>query len=144
MGSEMCIRDRLFTFSHNVSSTLLLCHRDTSAHCRPPPDYWYTYFLFLADPDPLQEIAVSAFSRSPLGRAHTFSSRYIIPQNVLPLSPFLTLAFPFFLSFLLLLSCTPKLLHGQYFFLFSSYLLPFFIDYVILPCPSSPFRYFLP
>ena len=61
-----------FTFSHYVSSTLLRCHKCTSVHHLPPPlDYWYArYLFFLASPGPLHEIAVSAFSRSPLGRAY--------------------------------------------------------------------------
>ena len=43
-------------------------------HPRPPPlDYWYISFFFLVGPGPLHEIAVSAFSCSPLGRANTFS-----------------------------------------------------------------------
>ena len=46
----------------------MLCHKDTSVHPLPPPlNYWYTSFFFLAGPDPLHEIAVSAFSRMSLG-----------------------------------------------------------------------------
>ena len=78
----------------------------------PPPDYWYISFFFLVGPDPLHEIAVTAFSRSPLGCADTFSFQYLpstprISQSIYPLSPrFLAVAFPFLLSLLLLLSCT--------------------------------------
>ena len=43
----------------------------------PPPDYWYISFVFLVVPGPLHEIAASAFSRSPLGRADTFTFQYI-------------------------------------------------------------------
>ena len=45
-----------------------------------------------------------------------------ISVSIPPLLPyFLSLAFPFLLSFLLLLSCTLELLYGQYLFLVSSY-----------------------
>ena len=44
----------------------------------PPLDFWYTSFFFLAGPCPLHEIAVSAFSRSPLGRANTFSFLFLL------------------------------------------------------------------
>ena len=44
----------------------------------PPPDYWHTSFFFLAGPGPLHEIAVTAFSRSPLGRANTFSFLFLL------------------------------------------------------------------
>ena len=54
--------------------SLLLCHTGTSVHlCPPPLSYWYASFLFLAGPGHLNEIAVSAFSRSPLGDANAFS-----------------------------------------------------------------------
>ena len=39
----------------------------------PPPGHWYISFFFLAGPDHLREIAVSAFSRSLSRRANTFS-----------------------------------------------------------------------
>ena len=70
--------------------------------------------LVFVGPGPLHEIAFSAFSRSPLGRAERFHS-YIFPQlpvlrtsrKASPLSPhFSALAFPFLLFFILLLSCT--------------------------------------
>ena len=38
----------------------------------PPTDYWYTPSLFLAGPGALHENALSAFSRSQLGRANNF------------------------------------------------------------------------
>ena len=95
--------------------TPLLCHKSTSLHLLLPPlDYWYTSFFFLAGPGPLHEIAVSAFSRSPLGRANNYSILLLLltpakSLSVPPLSPcFLELAFPLFLSFFLLLSCTPQ------------------------------------
>ena len=47
----------------------------------PPPGFWYTPFFFLAGPSSLHEIAVSAFQRSPLGRANTFS---FLPLRVTP------------------------------------------------------------
>ena len=84
---------------------LLLCHKricaSTSSSSRP-----LVYLFFLAGPGRLREIAVSAFSRSPLGRANTFSflSLRSIPRislNVLPIPPcFLALliAFPLFIS----------------------------------------------
>ena len=94
---------------------------------------------------------VSALSRSPLGRANTFSflSDTLAPRlsaSVPPLSPcLLTLAFPLLLSFLLLVSLVPrKLLHGQCLCLVSSYILPYFLDYATPPYSSSPFCYFLP
>ena len=61
-------------------------------HPRPPPlDYLFISF-FLVGPGPLHEIAFSAFSRSPLGRANTFSFQYLpstprISLSVSPLSP---------------------------------------------------------
>ena len=97
--------------------SLLLCHTGTSVRLHPPPGYWYTSFFFMqAGPGSLHELAVSAFSRSPLGRANTLS--FLIPSLNPPcvylkcsshISPcFSALAFPFFLSFLLLLSCTSQ------------------------------------
>ena len=84
---------------HYVSHSLLLCHRGTSARLLPL-DYWFTSFFFLAGPDPLHEIVVSAFSRRPLGRANTFSFLCLLvtPVNLLRVPPpspcFLALAFP--------------------------------------------------
>ena len=63
------------------------------------------YLSFLAGPNPLHEIAVSALSRKPLGRANTFSFLVLLLtprkyQSVPPLSPcFLALAFPLLPSF---------------------------------------------
>ena len=58
---------------------LWVCHKGTSVLIPPlPPDYWHTSFIFLAGPGPLHEIAVSAFSRSPLGRANTFSFLFLL------------------------------------------------------------------
>ena len=63
-----------------VSSTLLLlCHTGTSVHLLPPPPgYWYTSFFFMAGPGHPHQIAVSAFSQSPLGRANTCSFLYLL------------------------------------------------------------------
>ena len=79
--------------SHYVSCTLLLCHKGTSVHLLPPPlDYCYTSFFFRAGPGPPHKITASGFSRSPLGRANTFSFLYIssltprMYRNVPPLS----------------------------------------------------------
>ena len=118
--------------------SLLLCHKGTSVlFPPPPPDYWPTSFFFLAGPGPLHEIAVSAFLRSPLGRANSFSFLFLllIPRkslSVSPLSPcFLALAFPLFLYFLLLLSCTPQTS------LWTVYLLGFLLQ----PCVLSRLCY---
>ena len=43
----------------------------------PPPSYWCIPFFFQVGPCPLHEIAVPAFSRSPLGCADTFSFQYL-------------------------------------------------------------------
>ena len=62
-------------------------------HPRPAtPDYWCVSLFFLVGPGPVHEIAVSAFSRSPLGRANTFSFQYLsstpcISPSASPLSP---------------------------------------------------------
>ena len=89
-------------------------------HLPPPPvRYWYTSFFFLAGPGPRHEIAVSAFWRSPLGRANTFSFLFLIltPRKSLLsviskvfLLHFVSypLTFAFLRSFLLFLSCTPQ------------------------------------
>ena len=88
-----------------VLIALLICHKRTSVHrLPPPPDYRYASLFFLAGPVPIHEIAVSAFSSSPLGRVNTSSFQCLllsssIAPNVLPLPPsYLPLAFPFFLS----------------------------------------------
>ena len=87
-------------------------------------------------------------SLCPLGRTITFPFQTLLftsrtSPDVIFLSPcFLTLADLFFLSIILLLSCTPQRLHGQCSW-FLSYLLPHFIDYVISPYSSSHFRYVL-
>ena len=58
--------------------SLLLCLKGTSVNLLPPPlDYRLAYPFFLAGPGPQHEIAVSAFSRSPLGRVDTFSFLYL-------------------------------------------------------------------
>ena len=62
-------------FHYYSKYCLLLCHTGTSVlMLLPPPGYyWYTSFFFLAVPDHFRKIAVSTFSRSPSGRANTFS-----------------------------------------------------------------------
>ena len=59
--------------------SVVLCHTGTYLHPRRPPEDWYMFLFFLVGPGPLHEIrnAVSAFSRSPLGRANMFSSQYL-------------------------------------------------------------------
>ena len=95
--------------------SLFLCHAGTSMHLfPPPPGYWYTAFFFLACPSHLHESTASAFTRSPLGLANTFSFIFlasiprISPSVFLILPCFVALAFPFFLSFLLILPCTTQ------------------------------------
>ena len=126
------------------------------------------HILFLAGPGPVHEIAVSTFSRSPLlGCAHVILFHFSLPSilrislsSVPPLSPcFLALACPLFISFLFSSVLYPaNLLYSYYsisclfpltsivlpYFLVSSPILSYFLDYAI-PCGSgSPFGYFLP
>ena len=91
--------------------SLLLCHKATSVHLPPPPDNWYTYFFFLAGPRPQHEVAVSEFWRSPVGHTNTFSilSSRISLECSSSFTLFSALVVPFFLSFPLLLSCTPQI-----------------------------------
>ena len=100
------------------------CRSRSSLHISHSPTVWVLlycfattahlcYFLllpttgiplspFLAGPGPLHEIAVSAFLRSPLGRANTFSFLFLfltlrqsLKWNISSLSPWiLALAFP--------------------------------------------------
>ena len=84
---------------------LLLCHTGTPVHLlRPPPGYWYTSFFFLAGPGYLLEIAVAAFSRSPLGCANTLSFLLLRPISRTSLKCF------FFRFHLLFLSANLSLL----------------------------------
>ena len=112
----------------------------------PPPGYCYASFFVLAGPGHLHEIAVSAFTRSPLGRANKYSmlSLRLIPRMPIRVSPisrcFSALAFPFFHLYL----TPPKLPRGHHLFLVSSYNLPYFLNYAIPPYSSSPSCYFLP
>ena len=66
----------VFTFSRFVGSTLA-CVATRTALCAffllHPNYYRRTSFFVLAGPGPLHENAVPAVSRSPLGRANTFS-----------------------------------------------------------------------
>ena len=99
-----------------------------------------TTIFFLAGPGNLHEIAVSAFSRSPSGRANTFS--FLTPRISVsaPHSPqFLALVFPSFCPFFCCCLVPPKLLYGQHLFLVSSNTLPYFLDYASPPYSSSPF-----
>ena len=59
-----------FTFSHYVSSTYSISLPKGNI-CASPSSRLLVYciYFFLAGPGPLPEIAVSSFSRSPLGRA---------------------------------------------------------------------------
>ena len=117
------------------SYSLLLCHTGTYVHARPrPPDYCCVFFL--VGPGRLHEIAVSAFSRSQLGGANTFSFKYLpsTPRITLrdsPRSPYFSaLTFPF--SSIIYFT---SVLYPPNFFIDSiSYWsppLPYFLDYVI-------------
>ena len=127
-----------------------VCHKGTSVLFPPPPDYWHTSFVCLAGPGPLHEIAVSAFSRSPLGREHTSSFLFLqlTPRKSLECSSSFTLLHSASLSLISIfsfLSCTPQTsLWTVYIFLVSSNILPYFLDYAIPPYSSSPFCYLLP
>lgn len=68
------------------------------------PDRWYTTVFFLAGPGPQPVIAVSTFSRSPLGRTEMSSSfSSLSPPHVARCSSWST--FRLGSSFPLLLSC---------------------------------------
>ena len=75
-------------------------------HLLPPPPGYYTplFFWQVQVIYQVHEVAVLAFSRSPLGRANTFSFIILLStprraRSVSPIPPcFLALAFPFFLS----------------------------------------------
>ena len=97
---------------------LLLCHKGTSvcgSFLLLSTIYWYTSFFFLGGPGPLHEIAVSAFSRNPLGRAFTFSFQsFQLTPCVSLLFGLMSSSFALFLSasvslqsFHSYLSCTP-------------------------------------
>ena len=106
--------------------------------------------LLLVGPGPLHDIAVSAFSRSPLGRADTFLFQFLLstPRISLSDSPlslfFLVLAFPFYYLFYICL-VPAKLRYRQYQVpLLGSPLHPsIFLDYVIPSYSSSPYCHFL-
>ena len=100
-----------FTSSHYVSS-IIYCF-STRAHLSvlfppPSPDYWHASFFFLAGPGPLHEIAVSAFSRSPLGRANTFSFLFLLlpPRKSFKCSSSFTLFLSASLSLIFIFSFT--------------------------------------
>ena len=127
----------------------LRCHKGSSLRLVPPPsDYWYTPFFFLASPGPLHENAVSAFSRSPLDRANTFSflsvilaprtslnvlrtSRCLLALASLSLSCIISFASVLYLANLSIMDSTSSLV--------TSWLRPYFFDYAITPYSSSPF-----
>ena len=116
----------------------------------PPPDYWYTCLFLLSgrSRSPTRNCSFSVFAQS-MGPCKylSFLSLSVTSRtslNVLPFPPcFLTLAFFFSLPFLLLLDCTqgsPWTVSLPGF----PYFLPYLIVYVVEPCSSSPFGYFLP
>ena len=115
----------------------LHCHKGTSV--RPPPNYWYTSFFFLAGLGPLHEIAVSALSQS-IGpcKYSLFPISSLTPRiylHVLPLSRYsLALPAPLIISLFSLIYCIPKVLYGLYLVLVSSK-----TDSTIAPSRTSEF-----
>ena len=100
--------------------------------------------LFLAGPGPLHERAFSAPSCGPFGRANTFSFLTLLLTNRIPLTvpPLHLKAFvfsPYLYPFFYFCLALTEFLYGQYIFLFSSYVLPYFPDYAMQPCSRSPF-----
>ena len=70
-----------FTFSRSGDFTLFCAVTGKRISVRPlplPPDYWNTFLFVLGDLDPLHEIAVSAFSRSPLDRENKPLFLYLV------------------------------------------------------------------
>ena len=93
----------------------------------PPPGYWYTSSFFLEGSGPLLEVADPAFSRSPLGRANTFSflsllSTFRVSRKCSSSFTLFLIAnrFSSFYHFLYLCLVPCKLLYGQYLFVMSS------------------------
>ena len=127
-------------------------------HPRPPPlDFWYISFFCLVGPGPLHEIAISAFRVVHSAVQIRFHSN-IFPQppeyisSVCRLAPyFLALAFPFLLSFLLLLSCTRQtslwtvpLLGLIYASIFSRLFYPMLFHFALLLfSPIQPYQLWL-
>ena len=91
------------------------------------------YLFFLVGPGPLHEIAVSAFSRSPFGRATAFSFKCIFPEP-----PYISLAC--FSSFTLFLSANISL--AFFFFYFCLYPPNFSIDSISSWSPRNSFHVF--
>lgn len=121
----------------------LICHVGTSVHILPPPCHWRcALFVFVTGPGPSCEVAVSMFSRSPLGRANTFS--FLSLSLNTPKYHILVLAGPLFLFLRLLLSCTPIVSMGiVYYCVFILY--PSVISRLHSPThASSPFSYGVP
>ena len=141
-----------FTFSHYVSSTLLLCHTGTSVYL-PPSDYWcISSFWQVQVPHPkwqFQRFRVAHWAKKIRGHPYpgiSYVNRLYTLKCSYPLSHyFLALVIPFFLSFILLLSRTPQasLLDS-----ISSWLPPVslhtFLDYAIPRYSSSLLRCVLP
>ena len=132
--------------------SLLLCLKGTCVHLiLPPHNYWHSSPLFLARPCPLHEIALSTFSRSPLGRVRVCEVLSLLLTSHISLNVFpfhllfnATSSIYFCLSVLLRLSCnlqtSPWTVIIFCFLLFPP--IPYRIRYPTLP--SSPFHYFLP
>ena len=154
--SSLCI---YFTFSYCVGSTLSCLAARAQLYIfslpvrlppPPPPGYWYTSIFFLASSAPLHEIAVSFFFLRSRANTLPFLSLRLTPRLSLECFSdfilFLSLVVPFFLCFLLLLSCTsqssPWTASPLGFLLRISF--SNFRDYAIPPCSSSPFCCFLP
>ena len=111
------------TFSYNVSfNSLWLCHKSICVHLLPPPDYWYTSCLLSGRSSPPTRIAVSAFSRSPLGRVDAFSfqplvltsrmSLIFLPPSSIRCNTINSLSL-LFCPLFYLCPVPPTLLHGQ-------------------------------
>ena len=123
-------------------------------HLASRTDYWYTFSSFRQVQVPYTKSPFQRFRvvHSAVSGTNTFSfNSLLLPsrmsRNALSLPPsILVLACLFFLSFLLLPSCTPPYLStdSTYLFLISSNFLAYFLGYAIPPYSSSPFRYFLP
>ena len=126
----------------------MLCHTGTPVRLLPPPGYWSTSFL-LSNRSPTRKLQFQRFREVHWDVQNTFSfiSVRFIPRiffRVSPMSPwFLALAFPFFLSFLLPVSCTSQTSLRTSSLWFHPIFLPCLLCYAIPPYSSSPFCYFL-
>ena len=95
-----------FTFSYYMSPTLYCCatRAHICSHVLLLPTTGVSNIFYLVGPGPPHEIAVSAFSRSPLGRADTFSFQYI------PSNPYICECFSSFTLFLSACLCLSSIL----------------------------------